>query len=72
MNILAMVWVSIFFFTCVSCVGATGEPSAGGPCEYKRYSGKATIVSIKPKEKQYDHRNEVYEVKFKFSSEEVR
>ena len=45
----------------------------GGPCEYKEYKGKATIVSICKKELPSGYGGpsyESYEVKFSFSPEE--
>ncbi len=55
---------------------AAGERAPGvlgGPCEYKRYKGQATIVSIRPKESPENYgrpAEEGYEVKFSFSPEE--
>lgn len=45
----------------------------GGPCEYKQYKGKATIVAIRKKEMPENYGRpsyESYEVKFSFFSEE--
>ena len=45
----------------------------GGPCEYKQYKGKATIVAIRKREMPENHgrpADESYEVKFSFFSEE--
>ena len=45
----------------------------GGPCEYKTYQGKATIVSIFKKEPPFGYRGRMddsYEVKFCFHTEE--
>ena len=71
------------FFLVVGCEGSVnaleqeGEKSApivvGGPCEYKGYKGKATIVSICKKESPSDYNGptyDSYEVKFCFHTEE--
>jgi len=45
----------------------------GGPCEYKQYKGKATIVAIRKKEMPENYGRpsyESHEVKFSFSPEE--
>ena len=45
----------------------------GGPCEYKEYRGKATIVSIRKKDWPKSHGGSLYEnfeVRFSFFSEE--
>ena len=45
----------------------------GGPCEYRGYRGKATIVSVCKKERDKSrggHSYENFEVKFSFSPEE--
>jgi hypothetical protein len=42
------------------------QKAIGGPCEYKQYKGKATIVSIREKP-TFDH---LYEVYFSFSPDE--
>ena len=58
-----------FLFTVLSC-GVKGQsgsrPPAGGECEYKKYRGKAEIVSIT---KRTDA-PEGYEIRFSFHAEE--
>ena len=68
--------VFLFLFAGVSCA-AMDEPARkpvfGGQCEYKKYSGKAKIISIRIKEPpNYGGSSyENYEVKFVFHTDEI-
>ena len=68
---MKMIEFLIIFFICVSSVNAADEPLAGGPCEYKQYEGRATIISITPKRKAHNYSHDIYEVKFAFTSNQV-
>ena len=66
-----------FLLSMVSCGAVDGSPSkriVGGQCEYREYTGKATVVSVRPRELQdrdprpdYDQ----YEVRFIFHPDET-
>ena len=62
--------ILLFFFSGVSCM-ATDEPARktvfGGQCEYRKYRGRASIISVLKKEPP----NESYEVRFCFHTDEI-
>lgn len=65
-----LVIVFLFFFTGVSCAAMdepVSKPVFGGQCEYKKYSGRAKIISIRKRGLP----NESYEVKFSFHTDEI-
>lgn len=70
MNLVRVIELLIVFFICVSSVYASGEPLAGGACEYERYEGHAKIISITPHKKQSNYSHELYSVKFSFASDQ--
>ena len=71
-----LVSIFLFLFTGVSCQ-AMDEPNRkpvfGGQCEYKKYSGRARIISIRKKgPNNYGGPSyENYEVKFSFHTGEI-
>lgn len=66
-----------FLLSMVSCGAGEVSPSkrvVGGQCEYREYAGKATVVSVRPREPQdRDPRPhyEQYEVRFIFRPDET-
>ncbi len=66
-----------FFLSMVSCGAGGGSPSKriiGGPCEYREYTGHATITFVQPrKSRDRDPRPnyEQYEVRFTFHPDEA-
>lgn len=68
-NSIILIAVSTLFISVLSCMledRSTSMPSMGGQCNYKKYSGKAEIISITHKSGFY----EKYEIKFSFHAEE--
>jgi hypothetical protein len=62
----------IFIMLLISFVwiyqGHAGQvPIGGGPCAYKKYRGRAKIISIKPKHENSGYSHEIFEVKFAFT-----
>ena len=55
------------FSTAYADVCSPRSPSTGGPCEYARYKGKATIISIAKIAKTNRDPYEKYEVSFSFT-----
>ena len=71
-----LVSVFLFLFAGVSCAAmddSARKPVFGGQCEYKKYSGKAKIISIRKKgPNNYGGPSyENYEVKFSFHTDEI-
>ncbi|MBW2149778.1 MAG: hypothetical protein JRI22_22530 [Deltaproteobacteria bacterium] len=69
--------ILLFFFAGSSCLAMDKPPKkrvVGGQCDYKKYKGQATIVSIGKKELKEKYRGpsyESYEVKFSFHADEI-
>lgn len=69
--------VLVFFLCGVSCMATEKRPErrvVGGPCEYKAYPGKATIVSVQKPEgpsQTGPSGSDAYEVRFSFTSQEA-
>jgi len=67
----------MLFFIGSSCLAIEESPSkrvVGGQCDYKKYKGRATIISIHRKELSDKYRGpayENYEVKFTFYPDET-
>ena len=74
---LMLTVVFLLSMTSVSCGAGERSPSnriVGGPCEYREYTGKATVVSVRPRElRDRDPRPnyEQYEVRFIFHPDEA-
>ncbi len=62
---LPTIWV---FSACAE--GKRGELLIGGECEYKRYKGQATIISVTKKSRHDIKQQEKYEVKFLFTTDQ--
>jgi len=58
-------------FLLATCSARTPQMiSDGGQCEYKKYKGRAKIISITKKTKPPRYSHEVFEVKFTFDSDQ--
>ena len=75
--LLAMIFVIVHCSGAMRNMDSAAESRTprvvGGPCTYKQYKGKATIVSVCRKETPENHGRrsyQAYEVKFVFFSEE--
>jgi len=73
----SLLLTGLLFFLWVFSCWAMDKPAerrvVGGPCEYKAYPGRATIVSVQKKErpaKAGASLSAVYEVKFSFTPHE--
>lgn len=68
MNVLTIVELFAIFLSCACTAYAPKDTTAGGPCDYKKYQGQATIISISPKSRPRNYTHDIYEVKFSFST----
>ena len=68
MIVLTLIELLAIFLSCACAIHTPKEPSAGGPCDYKKYQGQAKIISISPKTGPRHNSRDIYEVKFSFST----
>jgi len=70
MKILKMIELLTILCTFACSTNTPQKPSAGGPCEYKKYPGHAKIVSIISKGQPHNYSHEIFEVKFSFDPDQ--
>jgi len=69
-----LIILPFILFTLFACVRAEPDRQsgqwAGGPCQYKNYPGKATILSIASRKADHPDQIKRFDVKFSFTPQE--